>query len=350
MDLSARYLGLELRNPLVASASPLSNTVDGVRRLADAGVGAVVLFSLFEEQLRREAAQNAALAEAGAESFAESLSYFPAAADADPGPRRYLSLLERAVAAVDIPVIASLNGSTTGGWTDYASALEQAGAAAIELNIYHLPGALPPPSSSPFPPPSPSPFFPGRDVEQRHVEILTTVKAVVGVPVAVKMSPFYSSPGEMALRLDQAGADGLVLFNRFLQPDIDPETLTVTAGFGLSGPAEARLPRAWIALLTGRVRASLGATTGVEDPADVARYLLAGADVVMTASALLRHGPGHAGVLLDGLAEWMARKGFASVADARGLLAVPAGADETAYERAAYVEVLQAANRGRGPW
>jgi dihydroorotate dehydrogenase (fumarate) len=335
MDLTTQYLGLELRNPLVASASPLSNTVDGVRRLADAGVSAVVLFSLFEEQLRREAALNEALAEAGTESFAESLSYFPAEAEADPGPRRYLSLLQRAVAAVDIPVIASLNGSTTGGWTDYAAALAQAGAAAIELNIYHLPG---------------DPLFPARDVEQRHVEILPTVKAVVKVPVAVKMSPFYSSAGEMALRLDRAGADGLVLFNRFLQPDIDPETLTVSSRFGLSSPAEGRLPRAWIALLAGRVRASRGATTGVEDPADVARYLLAGADAVMTASALLRHGPGHARVLLDGLSEWMERKGFASVADVRGLLSVPTGADEAAYERAAYVEVLQAANRGRGPW
>jgi dihydroorotate dehydrogenase (fumarate) len=335
MDLSTRYLGLELSNPLVASASPLSNTADGVRRLADAGVSAVVLFSLFEEQLRQEAARNAVLADAGTESFAESLSYFPAEAEVDPGPRRYLSLLERAVAAVDIPVIASLNGSTTGGWTDYARALEQAGASAIELNIYHLPGA---------------PFFPGRDVEQWHVEILTAVKAVVRVPVAVKMSPFYSSAGEMALRLDRAGADGLVLFNRFLQPDVDPETLTVAAGFGLSSPAEARLPRTWIALLAGRVRASLGATTGVEDPADVARYLLAGADVVMTTSALLRHGPGHARVLLDGLAEWMARKGFTSVAAVRGLLSVPAGTDEAAWERAAYVNALQAANQGHGPW
>jgi dihydroorotate dehydrogenase (fumarate) len=304
MDLTTRYLGLELRNPLVASASPLSNT--------------------------------------GTESFAESLSYFPGAADADPGPRRYLSLLERAVAAVDIPVIASLNGSTTGGWTDYATALEQAGAAAIELNIYHLPGDSPPTF--------PSPFSPGRDIEQRHVEVLTTVKAVVRVPVAVKLSPFYSSVGEVALRLDQAGADGLVLFNRFLQPDIDPETLTVTAGFGLSSPAEARLPRAWIALLAGRVRASLAATTGVEDSADVARYLLAGADVVMTASALLRHGPGHAGVLLDGLSGWMARKGFACVADVHGLLAIPAGTDKAAWERAAYVGALQAANRGQGRW
>jgi pyruvate/2-oxoacid:ferredoxin oxidoreductase beta subunit/dihydroorotate dehydrogenase len=217
MDTSTRYMGLKLRNPLIASASPLSNTANGVRALADGGVGAVVLFSLFEEQLRREAVQNAALADAGTASFAESLSYFRPDAGADPGPRRYLSLLERAVAAVDIPVIASLNGSTAGGWTDYAIALERAGAAAIELNIYHLPG---------------DPLFPGRDVETRHVEILTTVKAVVRVPVAVKMSPYYSSTGEMALRLDRAGADGLVLFNRFLQPDVDPETLSVTARSG----------------------------------------------------------------------------------------------------------------------
>ena len=329
MDLSTRYLGLTLRNPLVASASPLSNTADGVRRLADSGVGAVVLYSLFEEQVRREAAANAALADAGTESFAESLSYFPAAADASPGPRRYLSLLERAAAAVDIPVIASLNGVTTGGWTDYASALEQAGAAAIELNIYNLAG---------------DPLFPARDVEQRHVEILTTVKAVVGVPVAVKLSPYFSSPGEMALRLDRAGADGLVLFNRFLQPDIDPETLTVTARFGLSSAAEGRLPRAWIALLAGRVRASLAATTGVETAADVAKYLLAGADVVMTASALLRHGPGYAGVLLDELSDWMTRKGFGTVAGFRGMLSVPAGTDQAAYERAGYVTALEAAN------
>jgi dihydroorotate dehydrogenase (fumarate) len=335
MDLSTRYLGLDLRNPLVASASPLSGTADGVRRLADAGLGAVVLPSLFEEQLRQQAAQNAARADAGTESFAESLSYFPGDAGADPGPREYLSLVERAVAAVDIPVIASLNGVTTGGWTSYARALEEAGAAAIELNIYHLPG---------------DPMFPGRDVEQRHVEILTTVKAVVRVPVAVKLSPYFSSAGEVALRLDRVGADGLVLFNRFLQPDIDPETLTVTARFGLSSPAEGRLPRAWIALLAGRVQASLAATTGVDHAADVARYLLAGADAVMTASALLRHGVTHAGVILDGLSQWLARKGFASVSEARGRLSVPADADSAAYQRAAYVTVMQEANAGHESW
>jgi dihydroorotate dehydrogenase (fumarate) len=335
MDLSSRYLGLSLRNPLVASASPLANTPDGVRALADAGVAAVVLPSLFEEELRREMGQNAALADAGTESFAESLSYFPAAADAEVTPRRYLSLVERAAAAVDIPVIASLNGVTTGGWTDYATALQDAGAAAIELNIYHLPS---------------DPVLPGRDVEQRHVEILTTVKAVVTVPVAVKLSPYFSSPGEMALRLDGVGADGLVLFNRFIQPDIDPESLTITVEFGLSSPAEGRLPRAWIARLAGRVRASLAASTGVDGPADLAAYLLAGADVVMTTSALLRHGPGYAATLLDGLQAWMERKGFTDVASLRGKLAAPADIADSAYQRAGYVSSLRTANQGHGPW
>ena len=335
MDLTTRYLGLELRNPLVASASPLSNTLAGIRGLADGGVGAIVLYSLFEEQVRREAEQNAARAEAGTESFAESLSYFPDSAGADEGPRHYLSLLERAVAAVDIPVIASLNGTTPGGWTDYAAALEQAGAAAIELNIYPSFG---------------SPFLSGRDSEQRQIEILTTVKAVVSVPVAVKMHPYFSSVSEFALRLDRVGADGLVLFNRFLQPDIDAESLTVTGGFNLSHPDEGRLPRAWISLLYGRVQASLAATTGVYDAVDVAAYLLAGADVVMTASALIRHGPTYAEALLDGLTAWMSRKGFASLSDVRGLLHVPAEAGEPGFERATYVTALKSANLGLGPW
>jgi dihydroorotate dehydrogenase (fumarate) len=335
MNLSTVYMGLALRNPLVASASPLSQTVDGVKRLVDAGVGAVVLYSLFEEQLRRESAENARLVDAGAESFAESLSYFPAAAEDEPGPRRYLSLLERAAAAVEVPVIGSLNGVTPGGWVEYARAMQDAGAAAIELNIYYLPG---------------DPHIPGRDVEQRHVDVLTRVKDAVSVPVAVKLSPYFST-GEMALRLDEAGADALVLFNRFLQPDIDPDTLAVVPQVGLSSPVEARLPRRWLALLYGRVRASLAATTGVETSADVAKYLLAGADVVMTASALLRHGPEHATVLLDGLSDWMARKGFAAVGELRGMLAVPLGTDEAVHERASYVGALREANSGiYGPW
>ena len=344
MDLSTSYLGLQLRNPLVASASPLSNTVEGVRRLADAGVGAVVLYSLFEEQLRREAAENARLAEAGTEVFAEALSYFPAEAEAEaqsdavadePSPRRYLSLLERAAATVEIPVIGSINGVTPGGWTSYARAMQDAGAAAIELNIYYIPG---------------DPRISGRDVEQRHLDILQRVKAAVTVPVAVKLSPHFSSTGEMALRLDEAGADGLVLFNRFLQPEIDPESLAMVPGVDLSSPREARLPRTWISILSRRVRASLAATTGVDEPADVIKYLLAGADVVMTASALIRHGPEHAAVLLDGLAAWMVRKGYASVGELRGLLAVPPDTDQAGYEREGYFRALLAANNAPGPW
>ena len=336
MELATTYLGLALRNPLVASASPLSTTVDGVRRLADAGVGAVVLYSLFEEQLLREAAQNARLVDAGTDGYAESLSYFPAAAQDEPGPRRYLSLVERAVAAVDVPVIASLNGVTPGGWGEYAVSMQSAGAAAIELNIYYLPGDA---------------NVIGREVEQRHIDILTRVKDVVTIPVAVKLSPHFSSTGEMALRLDDAGADGLVLFNRFLQPDIDSETLALVSGVKLSSSAEARLPRTWIALLHGRVRAALAATTGVEDPADVAKYLLAGADVVMTTSALLRHGPQYATELIDGLSEWMSRKGFDDVGQVRGLLSVPASTDEEAYERGSYVKAMRKANSAPyGPW
>jgi dihydroorotate dehydrogenase (fumarate) len=329
MQLATSYMGLELRNPLVASPSPLSHTVDGVRRLADAGVGAVVLHSLFEEQLREESVLNARLADAGSESFAESLSYFPSEVEEDAGPHPYLSLLERAAAAVDVPVIASLNGITPEGWTDYARAMQDAGAAAIELNVYYLPG---------------DPSTPGRDVEQRYLDVLQRVKNAVTVPVAVKLGPYFSSTGEIALRLDEAGADALVLFNRFLQPDIDPETLAVVPSVALSGPDGALLPQTWIALLRGRVRAALAATTGVEDPADVAKYLLAGADVVMTASALLRHGPEHATVLLDGLATWMARKGFKAVDELRGMLSVPPDADAAAYQRAGYVTGLRAAN------
>jgi dihydroorotate dehydrogenase (fumarate) len=336
MELATNYMGLALRNPLIASPSPLSRTVEGVRRLADAGVGAVVLYSLFEEQLRHEAALNAQLTDAGTESFAESLSYFPTATETEPGPRRYLSLLERAAAAVEIPVIASLNGVTPGGWTGYARAMQDAGAAAVELNIYYLPG---------------DPHIAGRDVEQRHIDVLTRVKDAVSVPVAVKLGPHFSSTGEMALALDAAGADGLVLFNRFLQPDIDPDTLTVVPAVELSNPAEGRLSRTWIALLHGRVRAALAATTGVEEPADVARYLLAGADVVMTTSALLRHGPTYATVLLDGLTAWMDRKAFTSVDELRGMLAVPSCTDESEYERAGYVSALREANAtAYGPW
>jgi len=327
MELATRYLGLELRNPLLAGASPLSHTVAGVRRLADAGVGAVVLYSLFEEEIRREAERNARLAEAHSEIYAESLTYFPATVQRDHGAKRYLSLLESAASAVDVPVIGSLNGTTPGGWERYARSILDAGASAIELNIYYLPG---------------DPHVDGRDVEQRHLDVLARVKDAVSVPVAVKLSPFFSSIPQMAHGLDEAGADGLVLFNRFLQPDIDCEGLTAAPEVVLSTAAEIRVPLTWIALLCGRLRASLAATTGVESATEVIKYLLAGADVVQTASALLRHGPEYAQVLLDGLGTWMRRKGFTTIDGFRGMLAVPE--DGSVRERRDYVAALRDAN------
>jgi len=309
MDLTTRYLGLELRNPLVASAGPLTSSAEGVHRLADAGVGAVVLPSLFEEQIRRESDRDSRLAAAGADCYPEALSYLPYSAF-DVWPFQYLRDIEKAVSITGVPVIASLNGVSPGGWTGYAVALQEAGAAAIELNIYYLTDDV---------------LIPARATERRYAEILTAVKAEVRIPVAVKIAPYFSSPGEMAFVLDHAGADGLVLFNRFMQTDIDPETFTVSTGFRLSVPGEAALPRAWISRLRGKVRCSLAASTGVETPADVAAYLLAGADVVMTTSALLRHGPGYAAELLSGLTAWMERKGFGTVTELRGLLSAEAG-------------------------
>ena len=334
MDLTTDYLGLRLRNPLVASAGPLSQTVDGVRGLADAGIGAVVMYSLFEEQVRQQAARDAELADLHEESFAEALSYFPAAETAEPGVAdRYVALVERAASAVEVPVIASINGANLGGWVRIARQLADAGAAAIELNVYFVPGDL---------------HLTGAEVEQRHLDIVGAVRAAVPVPIAVKLSPYFSSPGNMALRLVEAGADGLVLFNRFLQPEVDIETLTVKPSVALSTRFEGRLPRTWIAALARHTRASLAATSGVEEAADVIRYLLAGADVVMTTSALVRHGAGYAGVLLGGLQEWMRRRGYASVDEFRGLLAVPADVDGASYLRAGYVAALEKARRVYG--
>ncbi|MGZ4602101.1 MAG: dihydroorotate dehydrogenase-like protein [Kineosporiaceae bacterium] len=332
-DLTTRYLGMRLRNPLVASPSPLSSTVDGVRALADAGVGAVELPSLYEEEVREQQLRTLALTEPFETAHGEADGYLPRQVTDPDAAAGYLRLVERAAAAVDVPVVASLNGSTLGGWTAFARQVQDAGAAAVELNIYLVPG---------------DPRTTGREVEDRHVEILYAVKDAVTIPVAVKLNPYFSAMGEMAVRLDRAGVDGLVLFNRFLHPDVDPERLVVAPAPGLSSPAEARLPRAWIAVLWSHVSCSLAATTGVDGPADVAAYLLAGADVVMTASALLRHGVRHAGVLLDGLEDWLRRAGFASVDTARARLAVPHHTDATAYERAGFVTALDAARRRYG--
>jgi len=339
MNLDTSYLGLKLRNPLVASAGPMTQTAARIEQLAEAGVGAVVLPSLFEEQIRAEADRDERLAEAGTDSFGEATSYL-IDPDASIWPRQYLSLIERATGS-GVPVVASLNGSTPGGWTDYARAMQDAGAAAIELNIYYLPGD-PPPAS-------PSLFLPARDAEQRYVDVLTTVKAVVSIPVAVKLNPFFSSLGEMAVRLDGAGADGLVLFNRYMQTDINPDTLTISTGFKLSSPAEATLARSWIARLRGHVRASLAASTGVETADDVAAYLLAGADVAMTTSALLRHGAGHVTVLLDGLTTWMRRKGFGSTEEIRGMFAAAAGTSQPDFGRAGYLSAIERATRTYAP-
>jgi dihydroorotate dehydrogenase (fumarate) len=330
MDLSTTYLGLRLRNPVVASAGPVTSTAEGIRALADAGVGAVVLPSLFEEQLRRESDRDSDLAAAGTESFPEALSYLPDTSF-DMWPHQYLHLIEKAAGTADVPVIASLNGVSPGGWTGYAAAMQEAGAAAIELNIYYLPV---------------DPLVPARDAERRYTEILSAVRAAVRIPVAVKMGPYFSSPGEMAVMLDAAGADGLVLFNRFMQTDIDPETFTVSQGFQLSRPSEAALPRAWISRLRGKVRCCLAASTGVETWADVAAYLLAGADVVMTTSALLRHGPVYAGDLVDGLAAWMGRKNFAAVTELRGLLSAAAG--HPVPGRTGYLSAIEEATRAFG--
>lgn len=334
MDLTTNYMGLRLNNPLVASAGPLSQTVTGVRELADAGVGAVVMYSLFEEELRREAERITEIEQSHEDSFPEALSYFPNVpyASDDTAVTSYLRLVESAVDAIAVPLIASLNGASMGGWVKNASRLADAGASAIELNIYLVPGDT---------------SLTGSAVEQRHIEILQAVRETVSVPVAVKLSPYFSSVGNMCVALDRAGADGLVLFNRFLQPDIDIDRLNVNPGVTLSSRDDARLPRTWMAVLHGKVRASLAGSSGVETPSDVVKYLLAGADVVMTTSSLVRHGAQHAGNLLEGLEAWLTRKEL-TLDRARGMLAVPTGADPGRYARAGYVSALQKAKNTYG--
>lgn len=327
MDLTTTYLGLSLRSPLVASASPVTARLDALRAVADAGVGAVVLPSLFEEQVRQQELADLAMTERHEHAFGEAQTYLPGGPDVDlGGTAPYLRHVERAAELLDIPVIASLNGATPGGWTGIARSMETAGAAAIELNVYAVPGRT---------------SLSGAEVEARQLDIVGDVVAAVSVPVAVKLSPFFSSTAAIALAIADAGAAGLVLFNRFVQPDVDVESLTVHPFPTLSSRDEGRLARTWIALLHGRLGGcSLAATTGVEDPGDVAAYLLAGADVVMTASALLRHGPGYAVELLAGFEAWAERKGFRSLDALRGTLAVGADADGDRVERAGYVAAL----------
>ncbi len=332
-DLSTRYLGLGLRNPVVASAGPLTQSLDGIKALADAGVGAVTMFSLFEEQLARDAERLVELEEQMADLSPEASSFFPEVPRAEASAvTKYLKLVEQGAAAIDVPLIASLNGASHGGWIGTARQLQDAGAAAIELNIYYVPGDL---------------SLDGPQVEQRHLDIVEAVKNVVTIPVAVKLSPFFSSVGTMCCKLDAAGADGLVLFNRFLQPDVDIERLEVVSGVTLSQPHEARLPRTWIAVLRDRVKASLAATTGVDDAGDVVKYILAGADVVCTTSALVRHGIAHATTLVEGLDSWLDSRQLTLI-QARGMMAVPKDAPADRYERAGYVAALEKAKSTYG--
>jgi len=326
MALITRYLGLRLRNPLVAGASPLTREIGNLRRLEDLGVGAVVMPSVFEEQIEAEDELLESLVATGTDSFAEALTYFPATAAYGIGPERYLEVLRRASNAVEIPVIASLNGITSRGWIDYAQQLEEAGASAIELNIYFVPADL---------------RTSGREVEQRYVDVLKAVKKAIKIPIAVKLGPYFSAMGHMARELDAAGADGLVLFNRFYQPDIDLARLTLLRDLALSTKSEIRLPLLWIGILAGRVKASLAASTGVESADEVVKYLLAGADVVMTTSALLRHGLDHAKLLLDGLEEWLRARDLDSLERIRGRMSQRNIADATAFERANYIKILQ---------
>jgi dihydroorotate dehydrogenase (fumarate) len=326
MDLSTEYLGIELAHPVVASPSPLTGGLDDIRTLEDAGAAAVVMPSLFEEQLRLEIAATERLMTEGGESFAEAMSYFPEVTEHRGGLDSYLETLRMAVEVTDIPIIGSLNGVSAEGWIGYATGVEQAGAAALELNIYYIPADL---AES------------GRDVEERYLEIVRAVKAAVSVPVAVKVAPYFSAFGQMAREIVLAGADGLVLFNRFYQPDYDIDKLEVARTLELSSPAEIRPGLLWLAQLYGRVGASLAATTGVEDYRQVVKYLMAGADVVMTASSLLRHGPGHIGELRDGLYRWMLDREYASVDDLRGCMSLDRVPDAAAYERANYIRILE---------
>ena len=326
VDLETTYMGMRLAHPVIASASPLSKDTDGVKRLEDGGASAIVMFSLFEEQIRRDQEALEELSAMGSESFAESLSYFPPIEAYRVGPDRYLELIRRARESVRVPIIASLNGVTNEGWIDYAKQMHQAGASAIELNVYFIAADL---------------DLTGGDVEQRYIDILRAVKASVPIPVALKTGPFFSAFGNMARRLDEAGADALVLFNRFYQPDFDLERLEVAADLQLSTPSEIRLPLLWIAVLAGRIKASLAATTGVHSGLEVVKYLLAGADAVMTTSAVLAHGPGQLGKLVTELRAWLEARDYASVTQMKGAMSQLKVADPTSFVRANYIKVLE---------
>ena len=324
-DLRSRYLGLELRNPIVAAASPVTSSLDSLKQLQDAGVAAVVLPSLFEEQLEHEEMATHNLMLAGSELSPEARGFFPEMQNYNTGPDNYLKLIGAAKRALSVPVIPSLNGHTPGGWTRIAKRFEEAGADAIELNIYFL--ATDPQST-------------GAEVEKRYVDLVASVSSMVSIPVAVKVSPYFSAMANMAARLAGAGAAGLVLFNRFVQPDILLDELEVAPHLVLSTSDELRLALRWIAILRGRVKASLAATGGAHTAEDALKLLLAGADCVMLASSLLRRGPAHVGALVSGIEKWMTEREYASVEQMKGSLSQQACPDPAAFERSNYMKAL----------
>ena len=325
MDLTTNYLGLKLRTPLVVSASPLSEEIDNIKRMADAGASAVVLYSIFEEQLRQDRLELNRNLENGTNSFAEALTYFPEPKEFRLGPEEYLKHIAAAKKATKIPIIASLNGSSNGGWTSYAKQIQQAGADALELNIYYIPTDL---------------HLTGTEVEMTYLEILKEVKAAVKIPVAVKLSPFFSNFANMAKRLDDAGADGLVLFNRFYQPDIELETLEVKPNLLLSTPMAMRLPLRWVAILYGKLGANLAATSGIHRAVDVIKMLLAGADVTMLCSTIIRHGIPQIAMIERDLVDWLEEHEYESVAQIKGSLSQKNCAEPAAFERAQYMKAL----------
>ena len=325
MDLRTTYMGLELSSPIVVSASTLSQETHHIVEMEEQGAGAVVLFSLFEEQIRAEAARYASVRNATSHMFAEASDFFPNLETYETGTEEYLEKIWAAKAQVEIPIIASLNGITSEGWIEYSRQIEQAGADALEINIFFIPGDIHVSSS---------------EVEHRYLNIITEVRNTVKIPVAVKLNPYFSSMGNMAMRMQKAGADALVLFNRFYQPDFDINELKILSNLQYSGSNEIRLPLLWIAMLYGRVPASLAATTGVESANEVIKYLLAGADVAMTASALYKNGIGYLKTMKNDLDQWMEDMEFAAVKDFKGILSQQNISDPTAFERANYIKVL----------
>lgn len=326
IDLSTTYLGMKLKNPLVASASPLSKKLDKVKKLEDAGVSAVVMYSLFEEQITHESNALDYFLNRGSESYAEAITYFPEMESYNIGPDSYLDLVNKLKYSVDIPIIGSLNGVSTGGWIDYAKKIEQAGADALELNIYFIPSDV---------------KMGSKEIEDAQVELVANVKKQLSIPLAVKLSPYYTALPAFARRMCDAGADGLVLFNRFYQPDIDTETLEVVPSLHLSDSYDLRLPLRWVAILHGKVKADLALTSGVHNEKDVLKSMMAGANVVEITSEFLANGIGRTSEILQGLEAWMTEYEYKSITQMRGSMSHKAVAEPAAFERANYMKALQ---------